>query len=777
MSEHQVCKEGCECHIGQPRELRRDRIVVKGLDCADCAAKMANSVKSVNGVIKADLNFNTGVLTVEHTGSLQEILSVIKESGFGAALDGVRVHLFEIKGLDCADCAAKLKKYVAGMPGVIKAELNFSTAILTVEHSGDPKKIGKAILGMGYTYEMKENGLKKESFFRKHRRIISALASGVFLGAGMAAGFIALPWYIPLACFIISIITGGFYVFRSAVYSARSFTPDMNLLMTIAVIGALLINYWEEAAAVVFLFAIGYALQAYTLDRTRDSIKSLIKLAPDEATVIKDGEEIKVPSRSLVPGDILVIRPGERIAMDGIVKSGSSTINEAPITGESIPVMKTPGSLVYAGTMNERGTLEVDVTTTIEDNTLARIIHMVEESQSKKAPTQEFVDRFAKYYTPAVIIGAAAIAILPPLSGQPFQPWFYRALVLLVIACPCALVISTPVSIVAAIGNASRHGVLVKGGTHLEECSRLKAIAFDKTGTLTHGRPEVTDIVTFDGYAREEAIHIAAAIESRSEHPLAAAIMRANGKNGVVRVESFEAVTGTGVKAIVEGTAYSIGNRRLFEALPEEVCETVRKLEEAGKTPLILGGPKGIAAVFGVMDEVRNESKPAVQALHAAGIPHIIMLTGDAEKTALKIAASAGVDEYYAGLLPQDKVTRIRELKEKYQHVAMVGDGVNDAPALAEADVGIAMGATGSDTAIETADIALMSNELTRLEYTVNLGRRMMNVIIQNITFSLTIKLLFIGLTLLGFTNLWLAMFADTGAAIIVILNGMRLLR
>ncbi len=773
--------ETCSCcmaeQVHRKEDLRHDRIRVSGLDCTDCAAKLVRAVEAVPGVEKASLNFNAGVLTVDHTTGIEELICVIEKSGYEAALDGIEVHTFEVEGLDCADCAAKLEKYVSEMPGVARAALNFSSATLTVEHATPVAEIGKAISGMGYTYRLQGNGGQEDGFFKKYRRIISAAVSGLGLGTGMAASFLGLPWYVPTLCFAFAIITGGFYIFRSALYSLKSLTPDMNLLMTLAVAGAILINQWEEGAAVIFLFSVGYALQSYTLDRTRNSIKSLINLAPAEASVLRNGEERKVPVRSIVPGDVLVIRPGERIAMDGTVIDGVSSVNQAPITGESVPVEKAKGSTVYAGTMNERGTLEVEVTKTFEDNTLSHIIHLVEEAQGRKAPAQEFVDRFAKYYTPAVIAAAVAIAAIPPLFGMPFETWFYRALVLLVIACPCALVISTPVSIVAAIGNASRHGVLIKGGTYLEECSRINAIAFDKTGTLTEGRPEVTDVVTYS-CTRDEAVHLAAAIEDRSEHPLAAAIMRANGKNSVLKAETFEAVPGAGVRATVNGVKYSIGSARMFNgSLGEDVQKTIAAFEAAGKTPIILGGPQGIIAVFAIMDRVRGESAAALNALHSAKIQHLVMLTGDGEQAASAIARQTGVDEYYAGLLPEDKVGQITRLKQKYGHVAMVGDGVNDAPALAEASIGIAMGATGSDTAIETADIALMSNDLSKLSFLVVLGRRMMGVIKQNVTFSLVVKLVFIGLTVAGFSNLWMAVFADTGAAIIVILNGMRLLR
>ncbi len=563
------------------QDLRKDRIRLSGLDCADCASKLETALKSVPGVEQVDLNFATGMLTVEHRGAMKKILKAVEVAGYRATVEGVRTDEFEIAGLDCADCADKLAKYVAGMPGVASAKMNFAAAILTVQHTDGPEKIGKAIAGNGYTYKLLNNGGKEESFLRKNQRTISAAVAGVGLAAGMAASFFGLPWYVPVIAFAFAIATGGFYIFRSALYSARTLTPDMNLLMTVAVAGAILINQWEEAAAVIFLFSVGYALQSYTLDRTRNSIKSLISLTPGEANVIRDGKEVRVPARDIGKGEVIVIRPGERIAMDGLVIAGTSTVNQAPITGESLPEAKMRGSEVYAGTLNERGTLEVKVTSSFEDNTLTKIVHMVEEAQGRKAPAQEFVDRFARYYTPIVLAIAAAIAVIPPLAGQPFDPWFYRALVLLVIACPCALVISTPVSIVAAIGNASRHGVLVKGGTYLEECSRIKAIAFDKTGTLTEGRPEVAEVVTF-GVTKEEAICKAAAIEQRSEHPLASAIIRANGGGGMLslqRVEEFKATPGMGVCAQVNGTGYEIGNSRMFGTLPAPVQAEVARLE------------------------------------------------------------------------------------------------------------------------------------------------------------------------------------------------------
>ncbi|MCD1293765.1 heavy metal translocating P-type ATPase [Methanocella sp. CWC-04] len=781
MSETKNTSHACECASCNAMLLssaKTDRIRVEGLDCIDCASKLESHLNSTPGIISSSLNFGTGTLTVKHTLDTGKIISLIEESGYGVTCENERTDVFEIQGLDCADCAQKLEKYIAGMQGVLKASLNFSTAVLTVKHSCRREEISDAISGMGYSFNVLTDGKTKASFLSRNKRAISTIVSGSGFAAGFTAPFLGFPPEISTAFYLIAILVGGFYVARSAIYSFKALTPDMNMLMTIAVLGAIAIGQWEEAAAVVFLFSVGNSLQSYTLDKTRNSIKSLISLSPDDASVIRNGIEKRVPVKAIEPEDIIVIRPGERIPMDGIVTEGASTVNQAPITGESIPVMKSPGSEVFAGTINERGTLEVRVTGRFEDNTLSKIIHMVEEAQNRKAPAQEFVDRFAKYYTPLVICGAIATAALPPLIlGQPFDMWFYRALVLLVISCPCALVISTPVSIVAAIGSASRNGVLIKGGSYLEECSKVKALAFDKTGTLTEGKPEVTDMVTFNGVTKEEALRIAASLESRSEHPLAGAIMKAYGDNGLMKVASFESITGMGIKARVDGNEYRIGSYRMFDLLPGDASEKLRELQEDGKIPVILGGPEGIIAVMGIMDKLRPGSSTSIKSLHDAGIDEIVMLTGDSTITAKAISNMAGVDGYHAELLPADKVDMVRRMKDRNGSVAMVGDGVNDAPALAEADVGIAMGATGSDTAIETADIALMSNDLSKLSYVFRLGKRTMKIIKQNVAFSVTIKAAFIVLAIFGMANLWMALFADTGAAILVILNGMRLLR
>jgi Cd2+/Zn2+-exporting ATPase len=499
---------------------------------------------------------------------------------------------------------------------------------------------------------------------------------------------------------------------------------------------------------------------------------------------LRRGEkEMTLPVEEIRIGDIIIVRPGERIAMDGRVYAGYSTVNQAPITGESIPVEKMAGDDIYAGTINERGSLEVEVTRLAQDNTISRIISMVEEAQGQRAPSQQFIDRFAKYYTPMVIVFAAIIATVPPLAfGQPFVKWFYQAMALLLVACPCALVISTPVSIVSAIGNAARNGVLFKGGLYLEEAGALSVVAFDKTGTLTEGKPKVTDIVSVNGHSDNKLLSIAAAIESRSEHPLADAIVKHAKAQGIKipGAAAFEAIIGKGAQAVVEGRFYQIGNSRLFleQAIGLKNVETeVSRLQGEGKTVMLLGDHNRILGLIAVADVLREDSRKAVNRLKNSGIQKTIMLTGDNEVTARAIAAQAGVDDYRADLLPEDKVDAIRDLLNEHGKVAMVGDGVNDAPAMAISTVGIAMGAAGTDTALETADIALMTDDLKKLAYVADLSRRTLGIIKQNVFLALIIKGMILLLVIPGWLTLWLAVVADMGSSLLVTLNGMRLLR
>lgn len=692
-----------------------------------------------------------------------------------------------LSGLDCADCAAKLERKIALIDGVQSVNLNFGASKMVVKHTVPLDKIIKVVDAAGYGAEPEGTlGKKAEksqlSYWVKNKRTILTVISGTFVGTGFILSLLKAPDTVIIPLYILGMISGGFYVARSGLTALRTFSLDMNFLMSVAAVGAVAIGEWTEGATVVFLFALGNTLQAYTMEKTRNSIRALMDLSPKEAMVVRDGREIMLPVEEIKTGDIIIVRPGERIAMDGRVTAGLSAVNQAPITGESIPVTKEPGSEVFAGTINGRGSLEVEVTRLVSDNTLAKIIHLVEEAQTQKAPSQHFVDVFSKYYTPAVIVAAVAIAVLPALFfGQSFIPWFKKALILLVISCPCALVISTPVAIVTGIGTAAKNGILIKGGAYLEKAGALKVIAFDKTGTLTAGQPEVTDTVPVNGFSREELIRIAASVEARSEHPLAEAILRhAAGLGTTITPGSdFTAFTGRGARAIVDGITYTVGSARMMEEAGIDIGpveSALTELQSRGKTVVILAGAGNIVGVIAIADKVRDNSRTAIHGLRRAGIKKIIMLTGDTPQTAQAIAGELGVDEYEAELLPEDKLTIVRKLLAKYDKVAMVGDGVNDAPALAASTVGIAMGGAGTDTALETADIVLMGDDLSKLPYTMELSRRALRIIKENILFSLVLKGAFIVLTFLGMANLWMAVFADTGAALLVIANGLRLM-
>lgn len=557
--------------------------------------------------------------------------------------------------------------------------------------------------------------------------------------------------------------------------------------MIIAVIGAAFIGEWGEGATVVILFAISEALETYSMDKARQSIRTLMDIAPREALIRRGNQELMVEVEDIQLGDIMIVKPGQKIAMDGTVDKGLSSVNQAAITGESVPVSKTKGDEVFAGTINEEGVLEIKVTKRVEDTTIAKIIHLVEEAQAERAPSQAFVDRFAKYYTPIIIVVAFGAAVVPPLFfGADWSEWIYQGLAVLVVGCPCALVISTPVAIVTAIGNAAKNGVLIKGGIHLEEMGGIKALAFDKTGTLTKGSPAVTDFIPSPGTDSKQLLSAVAALENGSRHPLASAIMKKAEQEGLdyqnIEVEDFASITGKGIKGKIGGETCYVGSPNLFDevlqnGIPEELRTVILDLQNQGKTVMAAGTPAGIMGVIAVADVLRENSRDVIQKLHALGIEKTIMLTGDNLGTAKAIGVQAGVTDIKAELLPADKLSYIKDLREKYKRAGMVGDGVNDAPALAASTVGIAMGGAGTDTALETADIALMADDLGKLPFTVKLSRKAMTIIKQNITFSLGIKLVALLLVIPGWLTLWIAIFADMGATLIVTLNGLRLLR
>src|SRR5215203_942691 len=687
--------------------------------------------------------------------------------------------VLRIEGMDCASCAATVEKRVSLLPGVHHAAVNFAAGRLDAEH--DPglalADIEKAVTDAGYGV-VKARETERPPFWWTPRAI-SVIVSTLLFGLGLALGVAGAPEVARVGAYLAAIVTGGLPIFRAALAGLRARHMDMNVLMTAATVGAVAIGEWAEAASVVVLFAAGNALQVYAIDRTRGAVRALAGLAPDEVLVRRGDSEVVVPAEDVEVEETVVVRPGERLAVDGRVVEGSSAVNEAPVTGESVPVEKGLGDEVYSGSLNGQGGLLVEATKRAGDSTLQRVARLVEEAQASKAPSEQFVDRFSRVYTPIVVAVAVVLAIVPPLLGAGFGEWFYRALALLIIACPCALVISTPVTVVSGIGAASRRGILIKGGAALEAAGRLKALAFDKTGTLTEGRPVLSRTVALGGREEAEVLAPAAALERRSEHPLAHAILTAADGAETLRVSSFRSVVGRGAEGEVDGERYLIGSPRLFAESGislEGADEALDAVEQAGETPVVLGNADGPLAVFGLADSVRPNAKATIEALRRAGVEELVMLTGDAEAPARRVAEKLGVG-YRARLLPEQKIEAVRGFVSEHGDAGMVGDGVNDAPALAASSVGFAMGAAGTDVALETADVALMQDDLPKLAEAVRLSRAAERIIKQNVAVSILIKGLFLLLAPFGLVALWLAVLADMGTSIAVTLNGLRLFR
>jgi Cd2+/Zn2+-exporting ATPase len=608
------------------------------------------------------------------------------------------------------------------------------------------------------------------------------LACGIGLAAGLiciatGAGEFAAPLFVGAA------VAGGIHPARRALTAIRSRSLDINTLMVFAAAGALLLGDWLEAGSVVFLFALAQWLEVRTMERARQAIRALMDLSPPDALVKRQGREFRIGVDEVHLGDEIVVRPGEKVPIDGVIVAGHSDVNEAPITGESLPIDKSSGDQVYAGTINGHGALEVRVTRIGRDTRLARIIHLVETAQSRRAPIQSFVDRFARWYTPLVIGLAVLVAAIPPLLGNgPAGPWMYRALVLLVVACPCALVISTPVSLVAAISAAARSGVLIKGGVSLERLAGVRVVAFDKTGTLTSGELRVTDIVATGSLCASDLLALAAGAESRSGHPVARAITLHAKRNrlSVPPSSVFTSRPGMGVVADVGGAGVLIGNERLFDVnrIPlTNYRQVLTRLRREGKSVVFVAVNRETVGLIALADRPRSTAREAIELLRMQGVRHVAMLTGDHPETAGAIASELKVDEHHPTLLPEQKHSLIGELRDRHGTVAMVGDGVNDAPALAAADVGVAMGAAGSDAALETADVALMSDELLKLPYAIRLARATLRNVKSNVAISLVLKAAFLVLAVSGRATLWMAVLADAGASVIVVANALRLLR
>jgi len=611
----------------------------------------------------------------------------------------------------------------------------------------------------------------------RRQQIITGSIAGALLAAGLLVAHFLTSGILPMMIFLSVIAVSGRGILKKAWSSIQKRRLDMNCLISISAFGSFFIGHAEEGAAVIFLFFIAETLEDFAADRARRSIGELLHLAPETARVKKESGEIELHTHEISTGDIIVVRPGEKVPLDGYVLTGHSSVNEAAITGESVPAEKIKGDDVYAGTMNEEGYLEVEVTRKSDNTLLSRIVKLVEEAERKKSGTEKYIDRFARYYTPIVIGIAFAVFLIPVLLGYSWDEWLYRSLVLLVISCPCALAISTPVAMVSAITSASKHGVLIKGATFIEELSKVRAFAFDKTGTITKGKLEVTNITGLNGYSPEEVLSIAASLEARSAHPIAKAITRKASSEDIVYKEAkqFSSIKGKGLHAVIDGKTYYAGAKNLFETLLIAIPEEVAQYEKEGNTSIFISDENNAVGVIALADSIRKNARDVITGLRKLYI-RTEMLTGDNQKVAHALAEETGIDDYYSALLPEDKVKVVEKLREKFGHVAMVGDGVNDAPALASANVGIAMGTIGTDVAIETADIALMHDDLSKIEYLVNLSKKTMHIVKQNVTTALLIKGTLTILATLGMVNLWVAVgVGDMGLSLAVILNAMRL--
>lgn len=737
------------------------------------------------GIEKLEFNMMKRTLGVWHNlTDTAEIRKAISTLGMTAEqLDAPLTTKILVAELGCSAEESLIRSKLQSLEGVEGLEFNLPGSTVQLTHQPDALEAAlEGIRSLGMSAIAIENrNVPTATAAPKNKWWPLGLAGVAAVGAEVLHLTDAAPEWLVAVVALISIAICGPATYKKGWVSIRHLNLNINALMSIAVTGAVLIGQWPEAAMVMFLFTIAELIEAKSLDRARNAIQGLMSLSPDRATVRQaDGQWKEVDAKIVDIGDLVRARPGERIGLDGEIEQGHSTVNQAPITGESMPIEKTVGDKVYAGSINESGAFEYRVTARANNTTLARIIHAVEEAQGSRAPTQRFVDQFAKYYTPAVFFFALAVAVIPPvfMAGAWFD-WVYRALVLLVVACPCALVISTPVSIVSGLAAAARKGILVKGGIYLEIGAKVDYVALDKTGTITHGKPVLTEFFSLVDPPEVDLRMIAASLGSRSDHPVSLAVARDQDPLTLVQVDGFAALPGKGIKGDIDGKQYHLGNHRLLEELG--LCDAslesqLGALERQGKTVVVLSSADRALAIFAVADTVKQSSQQAIEELHALGVK-TAMLTGDNDHTASAIAQTVGIDQASGNLLPADKLTAIEELQSKGHVVGMVGDGINDAPALAKSQIGFAMAAAGTDTAIETADVALMDDDLRKIPAFIRLSRQTASILKQNIVFALGIKAVFLSFTLVGMATMWMAVFADVGVSVLVVLNGLRLLK
>jgi len=689
-----------------------------------------------------------------------------------------------IEGMDCSCEADLLEKKLGSLAGVESYEVNPISKKARIMYNPSQvtvQDIIRSIPETGMNASLVQDR-KKHSTWWKEKQQLALCGCGLVTIIAFAAKLMGAPLLLCNILFVLAVAVGVFYPARKALIALINLTPTIHLLMLIGAAGAIALRMFSESAILIFVYSLGDVIESYAVDKARGAINSLIALLPKEALVLKDGKEVIMATEDINIGDIVVVRPGERIPVEGKVVQGASFVDQAAITGEPIPVRKQPGDDVFAGTINQSGSLEVQVDRPADETMLSKVISSVEEAQANKTSYQTFADSFGKIYTPAMFVLGVLVATIPPLLfGAQWYPFIYRGLVVFVVSCSCGLALSVPVAVVAGMANAARNGTVFKGGAYLEIIDRVKAIAFDKTGTLTIGRPEVTDIISLNGITDIELLRLAGCIESRSGHPIAAAIVRKAKESNVyagLAVEDFEEKSGLGVQAKIDGHYYVMGNPRFQQEIGvpvEQAQEAAAALEGEGKTVVMISKESGVLGLFAIADGMRPGVKESLQRLKSAGIM-TVMLTGDNERSARTIAAMAGVDEYYAQLMPDGKVKAIKELREKYGSVAMVGDGINDAPAMAVSNVGVAMGAAGSDIAIEAGDVVLMSDDLAKIGYIRNLSRRVITTIKQNIVVSLVNIAFMVAAALMGYLGLVTGLLLNECSAILVIFNAVRLL-
>lgn len=768
-------------------------LLLPGVEAEDdaCLARLETALQNHKGLERAHLERDKRPVTLclhydPDILSIADVKRLAERAGVGIVN---RYHhaMLTVEGMDCSDCVTVIEHGVGRMDGVLAVNVNYASQKMRVEFDAqiiNQRAIEKRVREMGYS--IPTGALR--TWYQQNRELLFSIASGVFLLIGwLGDTFFGLPMPVATGFYIAAYILGGWDISQHAWHAVKEKQFDTDLLMVTAALGAAALGEFAEGALLLFLFSLGHALEERALDRARAAIRALADLAPNIALVKRDGKEIELPVEQLKMDDVVIVRPGVRVPVDGDVLTGQSAINQAPVTGESVPVDKAPGDKVFAGTVNGEGALELKVTKLAKDSTLARVVKMVEEAQTQKSPTQQTVEKFERVFVPGVLIVTALIIIVPPLFGVPFQISFLRAMTLLVAASPCALALGTPASILAGVAQAARNGVLIKGGVHLENLGRLKAIAFDKTGTITHGQPEVTDIVNLsnsnDQVLNDDALlTLAAAVESRSAHPLAQAVVRAAQARalGLPAADNVESLTGRGLRSTVNGQAVLIGNLKLMEessvTVSAEARQQIESLQTSGKTIMVLATSGQVVGVLGLADTLRPEAATTMGALKRIGVQETVMLTGDNTRVAAAIAKQVGLTDFRADLMPEDKVTAIRNLTEKYGETAMVGDGVNDAPALANATVGIAMGGAGTDVALETADVALMGDDLAKLPFAVGLGRATRAIVMQNLSISLAVIAVLIVASLAGWAGIGVAILFHEGSTILVVLNALRLL-